>query len=88
MQLDDITDLKVVKRLEQNFAQTPIEQHHYLFMKQSMGQTDNIAKVFGFMLALQAPDELVTLVYCCEQPHTQSFIEKTPDDREGDEVAV
>ncbi len=80
MQLDDITDLKVLKRLEQNFAQTLIEQHHYLFMKQSMGQTENIAKVFGFMLALQAPDDFVTLVYCCEQPHTQSFIQTVEDD--------
>lgn len=80
MQLDDITDLKVVKRLDQNFAQTPIEQHHYLFMKQGIGQTENIAKVFGFMLALQAPDDLVTLVYCCEQPHTQSFIQTVEDD--------
>lgn len=88
MQLDDITDLKVVKRLEHNFAQTPIEQHHYLFMKQSLGQTENIAKVFGFMLALQSPDDLVTLVYCCEQPYVQSFIEKTQDEREGDQVAV
>lgn len=75
IQLDDITDLKVVKRLELNFGQTPIEQHHYLYMKQSVGQTDQIAKIFGFMLAMQGPEELVTMVYCCDQPRTQTIIQ-------------
>ena len=75
VQLDDITDLKVVKRLEKNFAQTPIEPHHYLYMKPSMGQTEHIAKIFGFMVAMQASEDLLAMVYCCDLPQTQSLIE-------------
>lgn len=75
MQLDDATDIKVIKRLEQNFSDTPIEQHHYVFMKQSVGQTENLAKIFGFMLAMHVPDELVALVYSCDQPQTQTLIQ-------------
>lgn len=75
IQLDDVTDLKVVKRLEKNFGHTPIEQHHYLYLKQSIGQTENIAKVFGFMVALQGAEELMTMVYSCEQPQTQTVIQ-------------
>lgn len=75
IQLDDITDLKVVKRLERNFGDTPIEQHHYLYMKSSVGQTEHVAKIFGFMLGMQAPEELIAMVYCCDVPQTQSIIE-------------
>lgn len=75
MQLDDATDIKVIKRLEQNFSETPIEQHHYLFMKQSIGQTENLAKIFGFMLGMHASEDLVTLVYSCDQPQTQTVIQ-------------
>jgi hypothetical protein len=74
IQLDDPTDIKVIKRLEQNFAQTKIEQHHYLFMKQSVGQTEHLAKIFGFMIAMHAPDDVMALVYSCDQPRTQSII--------------
>lgn len=75
VQLDDITDLKVIKRLDKNFAQTPIEQHHYLFMKPSVGQTEHVAKIFGFILALQAPENSLAMVYCCDLPQTQSLIQ-------------
>lgn len=75
IQLDDITDLKVVKRLNHNFSDTPIEQHHYLYMKSSVGQTEHVAKIFGFILATQASDELMSMVYCCDLPQTQSFIQ-------------
>ena len=75
IQLDDITDLKVVKQLEKNFGDTPIEQHHYLYVKQSVGQTENIAKVFGFMVALQGSEALMTMVYSCDQPRTQALIQ-------------
>lgn len=75
VQLDDITDIKVIKRLEKNFAQTPIEQHHYLYMKPSVGQTEHIAKIFGFMVAMQAPQDLLAMVYCCDLPQTQSIIQ-------------
>ena len=75
VQLDDPGDIKVVKRLEKNFAETQIEQHHYLFMKQSVGQTEHLAKIYGFMIALQAPEDVCAFVYSCEQPRTQSIIE-------------
>lgn len=75
IQLDDITDLKVVKRLQTNFSDTPIEQHHYLYMKASVGQTEHVAKVFGFMLSLHAPESMMSMVYCCDLPHTQSFVQ-------------
>lgn len=75
MQLDDATDIKVIKRLEQNFSASRIEQHHYLFMKQSVGQTEHLAKIFGFMLAMHGADDLLTLVYSCDQPQTQTLIQ-------------
>ena len=88
IQLDDMTDLKVIKRLEKNFAQTPIEQHHYIYMKPSVGQTENIAKIFGFMVALQAPDELLSMVYCCDLPQTQSLIEAYQQQEIAEEATV
>lgn len=75
VQLDDPGDIKVIKRLEKNFAETLIEQHHYLFMKHSVGQTEHLAKIFGFMVALNAPEDLCALVYSCDQPRTQSIIQ-------------
>ncbi|NHB59143.1 hypothetical protein G9F32_14130 [Acinetobacter sp. 194] len=75
IQLDDPADIKVIKRLEKNFEQTNIEQHHYLFIKQSVGQTEHLAKIFGFMIAMHAPDEVLSLVYSCDQPRTQCVIQ-------------
>lgn len=88
MQLDDVTDLKVVKRLNHNFSETPIEQHHYVYMKSSVGQTEHVAKVFGFILGMQASDELTSMVYCCDLPQTQSFIQAITEQEQSNERAV
>lgn len=88
MQLDDVTDLKVVKRLNHNFSETPIEQHHYIYMKSSVGQTEHVAKVFGFILGMQAPDELTSMVYCCDLPKTQSFIQAIIEQEQSNERDV
>ena len=72
--LDDPTEIKLLKRLEQNFAETTIEAHHYLYSKSSLGHTQSLAKVFGFMLSLHFKDELYGYVYSAEHQQTQVLV--------------
>lgn len=61
--LEDGENVKVVKKLEQFFAQSPIEPHHYLYCKPMFGETKNLSKAFGLMLGAQFPDPQVAFVY-------------------------
>jgi hypothetical protein len=72
--LDDPTEIKLLKRLEQNFAETTIEAHHYLYSKSSLGHTQSLAKIFGFMLSLHFKDELYGYVYSAEHQQTQVLV--------------
>jgi hypothetical protein len=72
--LDDPKEVKLLKRLEQNFAETPIEAHHYLYCKSSLGHTQSLAQVFGGMLSLHLKDELYGYVYSAEHQQTQVIV--------------
>lgn len=72
--LDDPTELKLAKKLEQNFAETAIEEHHYLYSKNLLGQTQSLSKIFGFMLSLHLKDELYGFVYCAEHRQIQVIV--------------
>ena len=73
--LDDITQLKTLKKIEQNFANMNIEQHHYLMLYPTLGNTQSLAKIFGFTLAFQFDDALMTMVYTTQNPDVQTFIQ-------------
>lgn len=72
--LDDPTEIKLLKKLEQNFAETTIEAHHYLYSKNSLGHTQALSKVFGFMLSLHLDDALFAYVYSAEHQQTQVVV--------------
>ncbi len=74
MVLDDQTDFKQLKKLEQNFAETAIEAHHYLYSKESLGHTQALSKIFGFMLSLHLDNDLFAYVYSADHQHTQVVI--------------
>lgn len=72
--LDDPAELKLAKKLEQNFAETAIEEHHYLYSKNLLGQTQSLSKIFGFMLSLHFKDELYGYAYCAEHRQIQVIV--------------
>ena len=72
--LDQPTDIKRLKKLEQNFSQSPIESHHYLFSQAGAGHTQHVSKIFGFMLGMHLPEESIAMVYTAEHAQTQVFI--------------
>ena len=61
--LDDITQIKTLKRIEQYFEQSPIEPHHYLYCRASLGHTQNLEKIYGMMLGMLLPPEQVAVVF-------------------------
>ena len=78
--LEDATNIKMVKGLEQFFAHSPVEQHHYLYCKPTVGHTQNMAKIFGLMLGAHLPDPQVAFVYSQDlKAFIQPFPETTPD---------
>lgn len=72
--MDDPAEIKMLKKLEQNFSQTPIESYHYLYSKSALGHTQHLSKIFGFMLGLQLPEEMYAMIYSAEYAQTQVFI--------------
>ncbi|MDA0696551.1 hypothetical protein [Acinetobacter venetianus] len=77
---EDGSDIKVVKRLEQFFGQSSVEQHHYLYCKPAVGNTLNVAKVFAVLLAAQLSDQYVAFVYSQDlKAFFQTFPEVSAD---------
>lgn len=74
IQLDDMTNVKVSKQLDTTFLGTPIEPHHYLLTASSLGNTDQLAKIFNMIVGMQISEPPLAVVYACEQPSTFTFI--------------
>lgn len=73
--LDDALDIQVIKKNNQLFAPTFIETHHFLFTQQCMGHTQQLAKIFGFMLGMHLPEELTAMIYSNAQASTHAFFQ-------------
>ena len=76
--LDDATDIKVIKKTTQVFAQTSVDTHHFLYPKQSFGDTQSLAKIFSFMLGVHLSEELTAMVYSADQASTYAFFQSDP----------
>lgn len=72
--LDDPTEIKSLKKLEKNFENTPIEAHHYMYSKNSLGHTQPLSKIFGFMLSLHLGDDSFGYVYSADHQQTQVLV--------------
>lgn len=84
--VEDVTEIKVIKNLEQFFAQSPIEQHHYLYCKPIAGHTQSIAKIFGLMLGAHLSDQNLAFVY---SQNLKAFIQTVPEiTPDQDSVAI
>lgn len=72
--LDDPTETQLAKKLKLNFAESMIEEQHYLYSVSCIGQTQSLSKIFGFMLGLHFKDELYGYVYSAEHQQTQVIV--------------
>lgn len=73
--LDDATDIKVIKKTTQVFAQTSVDTHHFLYPKQSFGHTQSLAKIFSFMLGAHLSEELTAMIYSADHDSTHAFFQ-------------
>lgn len=71
---------KVVKNLQSNFVESGIENQHFYYSKSSLGDSDELASLFGFMLALHMNDQPLSMVYSTEHPSIQVFIQNVNED--------
>ena len=76
--LDDATDIKVIKKTTQVFAQTSVDTHHFLYPKQSFGHTQSLAKIFSFMLGAHLSEELTAMIYSADHASTYAFFQADP----------
>ncbi|QHH97649.1 hypothetical protein [Acinetobacter dispersus] len=84
--VEDGADIKVVKKLERFFTQSPVEPHHYLYCKPIFGHTQNVAKLFGLMLGAHLSEQQVAFVY---GQNLQAFIQAFPEvELDQDSVAI
>ena len=74
--LDDITDIKKSKKVQQIFTEIKIEPHHFLYLKQNFGHTQQVAKIFTFMLGAHLPNDLMAMVYSTDQDSVYVYFEQ------------
>ncbi|EPF74476.1 hypothetical protein [Acinetobacter rudis] len=72
--LDDPMDTQVVRKLQQYFADSPIESEHFLYGKSCLGHCQNLSEIFCFMLAMHMQPSLQRMVFSIAQPMTQIFM--------------
>ena len=83
--LEDGSDIKVVKKLGQFFAESPVEQHHYLYCKPAAGHTQHVAKLFGLMLGAHLSDQHVAFVY---SGNLKAFMQAVPEIKQDQDVEI
>ncbi|NNH00203.1 hypothetical protein [Acinetobacter sp. ANC 5414] len=86
--LDDATDIKVIKKNNQIFAQTLIEIHHFLYIKKNFGHTQPLEKIFGFMLGMHLPEELTAMIYSTDQAFTHGFFQTVAESNQFEEQVI
>lgn len=74
--LDDATDIKSIKKNNQRFVPALIEPHHFLYTKPILGHTQQLAKIFGFMLGMHLPEEMTSMIYSTDQALTHAFFNR------------
>lgn len=72
--LDSIGGVKVSQKINQVFSETPIDAHHFLFPKLSLGNTQTLSDIWGGMLAMQTYDDGFNLAYSVKNYKNQLFI--------------
>lgn len=72
--LESPSEKKVFKTLQQRFVDSPIDISHFIYSQSSLGHTQSLSKLYGFMLALHVDQSLHSMVYSTEYPLTQVFI--------------
>ena len=71
--LDDAMNIKSIKKNNQTFLPALIEPHHCIYTKPILGHTQQLAKIFGFMLGMHLPEELTSMIYSADQALTHAF---------------
>jgi len=74
--LDDATDIKVIKQINQIFAPTLIETYHLLYTQQNFGHTQPLTKIFGFMLGMHIPKDLIAMVHSIDQVSAHAIFQE------------
>ncbi|WP_180082338.1 hypothetical protein [Acinetobacter sp. YH12201] len=71
--LDDATDIKNIKKNNQTFLPTLIEPSHSIYTHPIFGHTQQLAKIFGFMLGTHLSKEMTSMIYSTDQALTHAF---------------
>lgn len=77
--LDDINDNQISQKLHSTFAETAIQTHHFLYLKQNFGHTQHLAQIFSFMLGIHLPEDVIGMVYSVEHASTYAYFEASLD---------
>ncbi|MDC4785327.1 hypothetical protein ACT426_07435 [Acinetobacter baumannii] len=86
--LSDQTDIKAAKQLQQQFAQTSVEPHHYIYVKSSLGHTQHLVDIYGFMLSMHFPEHIVPFVFGENTVSAHTFVQSVTENSEDDAMVL
>ena len=67
---DNIAQIKVAQQIATRIGASNIQSYHCLYSHYSLGHTQSLAKIFGFLLGLQAPESMHSFMFSLDAPHT------------------
>lgn len=81
--LDEAKKSKSLQQLQQNFNPVGISSEYFIYIQSFIGNTQCFGHVLGLMLLTQMRDNVITMAYSLEQPHTYIYCEnKNPEQAE------
>ncbi|HJF27190.1 MAG TPA: hypothetical protein K8V79_02885 [Acinetobacter lwoffii] len=81
--LDEAKKSKSLQQLQQNFNPVGISSECFIYIQSFIGNTQCFGHVLGLMLLTHMRDNVITMAYSLEQPHTYIYCEnKNPEQAE------
>ncbi|WP_151794287.1 hypothetical protein [Acinetobacter nosocomialis] len=86
--VSDQTDIKAAKQLQQQLTQTSVEPHHFIYVKSSLGHTQHLVDIYGFMLSMHFPEHIVPFVFGENTVSAHTFVQSVTENSEDDAMVL
>ncbi|ENU47173.1 MULTISPECIES: hypothetical protein [Acinetobacter calcoaceticus/baumannii complex] len=86
--VSDQTDIKAAKHLQQQLTQTSVEPHHFIYVKSSLGHTQHLVDIYGFMLSMHFPEHIVPFVFGENTVSAHTFVQSVTENSEDDAMVL
>lgn len=74
--------------MQQQLTQTSVEPHHFIYVKSSLGHTQYLVDIYGFMLSMHFPEHIVPFVFGENTVSAHTFVQSVTENSEDDAMVL